>query len=240
MKKVYLLLSLFIIPVFFFSINKVSAATYEFEVSESNFEYINDDFYYIRDYALNHVSENGGYYVIYYSVSSSTYRLVFLQSIKNIELTLNSSSFDIKFWTWSNNEGVLYNYTNNEIVYYTHNTSFLASSAIIDNKIDKYVYLDSNISTIYDTSGNETKITYKDNEYVVNSTTSVPSLYQIYLDSLSDPYEEQKGIINNFYSTIATKIGEFVTNISTNYIFLLIFGIFTLIFVFELIRRYLI
>ena len=52
-----------------------------------------------------------------------------------------------------------------------------------------------------------------------------------------DPFEEDKEIMNNFYTTIFTKISDLAISFANNYTFLLIFGIFILIFVFELIWR---
>ena len=52
MKRVYFILTLFIASFFFVSLNKVRAETIDFEIPESEINYINDEFLEFRDIVI--------------------------------------------------------------------------------------------------------------------------------------------------------------------------------------------
>ena len=70
-----------------------------------------------------------------------------------------------------------------------------------------------------------------------------PSLYSVYTTygniEVSDIHKEEKETIASFYTICIEKIGYLSSQISSNYIYLSMITIFILIFVIELIRRYL-
>ena len=104
-----------------------------------------------------------------------------------------------------------------------------------------YFFLDTNSSNIINTSSYNYTLSYGDKIYTINNGDKFITVYDVYKDINGvedDPvvddnkYPEEKERISNFYITIATKIGELATSFAINYIFLVIFGIFILIFLF--------
>lgn len=255
MKRVYLILTLFIASFFFVSLNKVSADTNELIVPESDFEYLTEDFFKFRELLIEYCNENNKKYIIVPNNSypqraiifdedntGSTYYLDYVQ--------VSGLGYLPRIMTsYSANTNVRYDSTNQKLKITGNDAQTINFRQT--NGSDYYVslryYQDTNLDYIFykDTSH---IITFKYNNlsYELTQGTPPPSLYQIYMDSkvedepiVSDKFIEEKELMNNFYSTIFTKISDLATSLANNYIFLTIFGIFILIFVLELIRRYL-
>lgn len=240
MKKLFIIITLLMSSFFFFSLEKVSAITYiSNDITPEVMSWINEDFYAFRDKVIEHCEENNLYYIIVRSISDSTYKAYVsnrtsrfsfgIQSASNIIIKLIVGGTDV------------YNFTNNDMKYYTT----LPSSSELnmyhyDTGHELYI-LDSNFDFIYNVSVQVAiRYWYNSSVYPVVSGHVFPTLYKIYLDANPippDPYEEERVVMNNFYSTIFTKISDLATSISTNFTFLVIFAIFILIFVFELVRR---
>lgn len=242
MKRLFTIITLLVSSFFLFTTNEVKAETYEYLVNESDFDLINDDFYAVRDYALNYVEENNGYYLIYYSKSYSQYRVVLSPKLSSTTLSYKSSLISLTFNAnpSDNRTGTIYKYENNEFV---NNGSFGSISLELwfnENVIPMNSYLDSNLDFFYTDTSNEIKINYNDFSYVVNSTNSLPSLYQIYLDTQSTPvdkYEEDKIVITSFYTMVSEKFTLLTNLFMQDYVFVLILTIIILIFLLELIFR---
>lgn len=236
MKRVYLLLTLFIASFFF--VTNVHAATYTAELSEDTMSLINDDFFDFRDKIINYVEVNG--YSGYIIGRDGAYYAYLLSE---------GSSFAIKDTPGSSSVLTVYR-------------DKLSFARLIDNEIkvvlssnsgnDPLMYQDVQYFNIFlDSSSpiihtgiynNVHNLNYKNITYTIKRQSIVPSVYDIYLehnvpDEPVDNFLEEKEMMNNFYFTIFTKIDELVTKLANNYIFLLIFGIFILIFIFEIIRR---
>lgn len=237
MKKVLLSLTLFMASFFFITLDKVSAATVNQEITSDVMSWINDDFYSFREKLIELCKENNSYYVItHYNSTSSSFRayvftnksqFYFASVVPNVEIHLyfnNSNQYK-----WENNEIVEMSTTGSNSYYRLYHYSSGYERFIIDSNFD----LNYNLSYSIDYK-------YKDLTYSVTSGTIFPTLYKIYLDENplpTDPFEEDKEILNNFYTTIFTKISDLAISFANIYTFLLIFGIFILIFVFELIWR---
>ena len=243
MKRVYLILTLFIASFFFVSLNKVSAATYTYEISESNFDYINDEFFKLREKTIEYCEANNLSYIIGYNISYgkllshvfnfTTYNFLNQYDMPRIEFGISANMYYIDNDTLKS-YGTLGSYY----------TSFYNKKDV--STFSYLSFLDTNIESINNTSPYFTwDFKYQDLTYTLNSGTKIPTLYEIYLDVkgdepvVSDKFIEEKELMNNFYSTIFTKISDLATSLANNYTFLTIFGIFILIFVLELIRRYL-
>lgn len=261
MKKVYLLLSLFIIPVFFFSIGEVRADMKYNEIPETDFDYLTEDFYKFRDLVIKYSEENSKKYIIFRQ--SSTYPLAVYffdedDSGSNYYLnTINYGGFyapiikisSVQFFRPSDDFSSLNqlsNLTSETSLYYSTNTIYCNSYGCT---FSIRTFLDTNLDYIYYKAINyDVTIIYNDLSYEIsNNTRGVfpPTVYRVYTDIYGDEdssdskFTDEKEIMNNFYSTIFTKIGDLAISFANNYIFLLIFGIMILIFVIELIRRFL-
>ena len=267
MKRVYLILTLFITSFFFVSLNKVSAATYEYEVFEADFEYFDDDFFILRKLVINHSNLFDKNYIITVSFDSSTTATlsayVFDNTIicnlsgsnffdnKNVNnripfITCNSNSENIDLFSLSSDKTSLSKLKSLNSVFFPFRSMY--SSSISNQHFSMHFFLDSNFQNFTPNTLNTTIIKYNDLTYQIpNNEEQVPTLYQIYYDAglapeepkEPDKFESEKELMNNFYSTIFVKISNLATDLTDNYIFLLIFTIFIFIFAIELIRRYL-
>lgn len=234
MKRVYLILTLFMTSFFLFSIKEVKADTYTYDINPTFMDYINEEFLKLREETIKYCTENNINYIISY---------------KDNKLTSYISSFN----TTSFSD---FKYKPRLLMYNNYKKFALSSGAFIeigngsnldlifhDTNLDVnyLLYLDTNLELL-NNSGIDYIFKFNDLDYVVNQGDKLPTLYDMYLDSkpdepiVSDKFTEEQEIINNFYSTTFTKIGDLATTVANNYIFLIIFGIFILIFVFELIR----
>lgn len=103
----------------------------------------------------------------------------------------------------------------------------------------KYL-LDSTMSVYY--SPYEVQINYNGKSYLVNSTTKFKTIYDLYLESggeIPDPHKSEKQIIANFYTICINKISLLTEKIASNYIYLSMIVVLILVFIIELIRRWL-
>ena len=241
MKRLFTIITLIVSSFFLFSINEVRAETNSYELSENYFDYIDETFLTFRENVIKYVEDNNLEVYIIYSLSVGNYRAY-----------VNNDGYSLYSTTPYGANSVLQFYFRNytklkpdasgEIVVDTSSTAaatenILSSSSVLQN------YIDTNIPLQYN-GAHEYIINYNDSTYTISKGSYIPTLYQIYLEhnkpvEPDDPYEEEKNIINNFYSTTIAKIGDLATTFANNYVFILIFGIFILIFVIELIRRYL-
>ena len=121
MKKVYLILTLFMTSLFFFSINKVSADTV-YEVQASNLDYINEDFNSLRDKTIEYCNENNMFYIMTYE---SGYYLSYIFAEESLEIQYNDRTSGLNLRkNYSFESFRLYN---GEFLLYGTGTSFLKS-----------------------------------------------------------------------------------------------------------------
>lgn len=221
----------------------VYADTYDFNILLSNNDYINEDFLYFRDKVINYptVLNNNKHYLIYFT--SNEYRAYLIDTCDistslyrrntslpyQIELNYSSSS---SFYYWR--------LVNDNLAYY--NTSytrfFLALPPITTSFNYRYEsFLDSDCDITY-TGDADFNVVYENYSFTLTNGDKLPSLYEIY-NSANNVVSDNYPILTTFYTTVSEKIILFVNSLLDNYIYLFIFGIFILIFLIELIRRYL-
>ena len=245
MKKVLLSLTLFMASFFFVTLNKVNAMEYDLEFNVNDLQLINDSFFEYKEKVVNFLSENNlSDFIILYS--QNRYKAIAIDN----DCILKFNTQYIKAGVWylylvaSNCSAMSYSDSSN--IEFT-NTSYSENLAILANNssyISRFVYSSNFLLSTSEIGSHVYNLNFQDKIYIYNSS-QVYSLYDIYLDfnkpeeepALPDKFTEEKEILNNFYSTIFTKITDLANNFANNYIFLLILGIFILIFVFELIWR---
>ena len=241
MKRLFTIITLLVSSFFLFSINEVRAETYTYELTENDFSYFNDDFFTFREQVIDYMESNNftGYYI--YGHNLTTLRAFLLNSNSYPSFSNVSGSNNIFYIYCENCSDVKFN-SSGELEFVKHYTGGYKNQILNSTNGNTLGnYLDSNLSPI-SYSNNTYIINYNNSTYTIEKGSSAPTLYQIYLENTTpvepdDPYKEEKEVINNFYSTIIIKIGDLATSFASNFIFLLILGIFILIFVFELIRR---
>lgn len=238
MRKLLIILTMIVSSFFFYSSNAF-AATYNFTINESDIDFINDDFFTIRNLALDYVKENGGYYVIWIT-SDNIYYVHFFSSFSDKYYYILNKSFR----TWvTTDSSFRYELKNNELTSKISETnSSTASSFDSNNVLEQYVFLDSNLDFYAKTTDLIIFLSYKDNIYSLNDSTPLLSLYDIYLDingggEVPDIHTEEKEILSNFYILVIDKINYLATIIINNYIYLSVIGVFIFIFVIELVFR---
>lgn len=247
MKRVYLILTLFITSFFFISLNKVNAATYEFTVNESELDYITDDFLKFRELLIEYCNTNNKKYVIVPNTSYPLRAMVFDEDTSGtsyyLEFVNVGSQGYLPFIFISGATSVRYqsdsqslyigSTSNQRISFYTTSGPTFTLKYFQDTNLDYIPYT----GTVYSVN-----FKYNDLTYSFSDGELPPSIYKIYSDTNIplDKFEDEKVLINNFYSIIFIKISNLATDLANNYTFLLIFTIFILIFIIELIRRYLI
>lgn len=243
MKKVYTTIILFV-SLFFFCSHNANALV----ISDDTLNLINEDFFKVRELANKHCSNNSQqYFVIRYSDSYSTYIVEFFNDPYTIEIT-RSNGFNFKVSVdYYTNPLNRYKYTDNNLIYLD---KYSYSNYSIDNSGTGFTfYLYSNFPVI-NTSSSSAEIYYyssDDYPYMVEVNSKFLSLYEHYLningltdeDLSPDIHKEEKEILSNFYTLVIEKINLLANSIIENYIYLTIIGLFILIFLIYLIRRYL-
>lgn len=239
MRKIFMILTLIVSSFFIFNIS-VEAKTIDYTVQDKHYEFINEDFFKLRELVINYVNENNKYYVIHNnSAGSSLLASVFDCSyLEMLNYSLYNSCGFIKYRLSNDKLSLEQSGTGSSFsTQYTNTVGYFS-----------YAFMDTNVKDIISKDTNTYIIRYNDLIYTIEPGDILPTLYQIYLDENyvepepepEDPHLEEKEILSNFYTTVITKIGELANNVFNNYILLFSIGIFIFIFVFEVIfRRYL-
>lgn len=251
MKKITLkfsiFLPLFLTSFFLFSFN-VNADTYSFNISSDDINFLKDNLSTMVSTADNFISSDpdlshdyfivylwSNYYLFVKPSTNNSYVVAYIGSTNNGPFTINANAYYGKFSS-----------DFKEITDF--NKSSLGALKAIYSKA-KYFYSTYDIYFSTNT-GNIYSFNYLDFSFLVNDSTNdyLPSLYNLYrtwysddiLPSFSPPEpEDNTPILTNFYTTVGNKVGELAVNMSDNYVYLAIIGVFILIFLIELIRRYL-
>lgn len=226
--------TLFIILSFFFSVH-VKADTYNYEISSSDFEFLFDeDFNLLKDYMD---SLNTKYYIFRKNgvYSSFSYNSGFITNVTSSQLSINRGAGSYTFHYFEVSNGSV---TERNNFYYSDTIrNFIVSSSIYYNN-----YLYSNFDLVLSDSPlvNTYNISYDNYSFTIglNSDLIIPSLYDIY-NEVNTNESDNFPKLTQFYTIVFEKITLFANNLLDNYIYLSIFGIFILIFLIELIRRYL-
>lgn len=255
MKKLFTIITLLMSSFFLFSINEVSADTIDYIIRDEEFEILEtQEFKELREKAIEYCEANDKYYFIGFSQNNFNISAIRAFIIDKGDYKLSNTSAggtNFPIFSFGNITYYKYKIDNGSFILDTTSTYeylpfwYRDSSSVYHFSYIRY--FDTNIELMDFESGENTiNLTYNDFTYSVNVGDHFPSLYEFnkLMNSsgedepvVSDKFIEDKEMMNNFYSTIFTKVGDLATSFASNYIFLLILGIFILIFVFELIWR---
>lgn len=230
MKKSFIVTLFLVLSSFFFISIKEVKADDPFIVDLPNdvLNSIDLEFFSVRDSVIEYANANSlkyllfrinSNYLIYFSEKdsfTSTGRSWLENSSENfIYASCSSEKLELQFSAKNNNK-------------ITFSTNYL-----------KYL-VDSTMSVYY--SPYEVQINYNGNSYLVNSTTKFKTIYDLYLESggeVPDPHKSEKQIIANFYTICIDKLGYLGEQIVSNYVYLSMIVVLILVFIIELIRRWL-
>ena len=236
MKRLYIVLTVFLSSFLFLFTKEVKAADYTQEI---DFSLINNDFISLKNQVEDFINEDtsySDYYYIFYDSDSSYKAYVFSQYKWNFKLfTINSSGFRI--------DGVSYM----NCIVLTLDSSPSVESIVFNNFYfnSTKVLLYTNFENIEFYSG-EALFTLGDQSFVFNSQSEdrffplynmYMNLYGEYSPSDNPVPVDNTPILTNFYTTVIEKINYLCGVIVGNYVYMSIFVIFILIILIELIFR---
>ena len=232
MKKMFYMLALIVSSFLLFNIEVKADNEYVVTYPDNFLDYINDNFFTVREYAISNLDNEYPYYILIKDVVSNDYYIYcynYSDFISKGRTWFQSSSSDAKLIVYFGNG-------NEPKIFYNRNITYSSDY--------NYLILDSNMNIFYDPYS--LQINYLDKSYIVNSTSKFLTTYDIYKEvngigeETDTSHDSELSIIQSFYEVSISKISYLAESISSNYIYLSIFGVFILIFVFELIfRRYL-
>lgn len=249
MKKLLIIMTLFLSSFFFLSLKEVKADEYNIEfdnfdyvgetfleVKEAADQYINDSSNTYTDYLI-YISSGKFYYVAAFSSLSSDSSYCYLEYLDHVS--------DYRMLCKAISIGKILEYKNGSLSNYSAVNPYSAVSynPILTPKYSNY-FLYSTFDFIYtNTLDIDMSINIKHLDFTlkVNNGDKIHSMYEFYNLYNSpveeNPHQEEIDKVTNFYSMIIEKIGYLADQIVNNYILLFIIGIFILIFVFLLIFR---
>lgn len=222
MKKSFIVTLFLVLSSFFFiSIKEVEA----YEINIENLDMINEEFFKLKEVSEEYISSSSEYdnfiiakdgnklysYIFKYNNSySCSAKTSFLLNVKNDYRIATLYNGELYFNGGGNN---LYVRT---LPYYSSLNFNLDSNSTLTLKFeDRYFEINpgEKLLTYYDV--------YKDNQY------------------FKDPHLGEKEVIANFYTICIDKLGYLGEQIVSNYVYLSMIVVLILIFIIELIRRWL-
>lgn len=230
MKKSFIFTLFLVLSSFFFiSIKEVEAEDITFTCPEDRISLLNEEFYSYREKVINYANENNYYYYIYYWLYGNEYSVIFFHSDSDSFLadsryefsSLNYNISDIKLLSLSN----------------TTNFSDITNLDSFSFGFNDFTLLDYSfkIFTTYNVN-----LVCNGKTFVFNQNNKLPSLLDFTSsEPVIDSHLGEKQIIANFYTICIEKIKYLGDKIVSNYIYLSMLVIFILIFIIELIRRWL-
>lgn len=252
MKKLFIIMTLFLSSFFLFCNKEVKA--YEFEVN-LDFSLITDDFITMKNTVESFISSDETYsdkYFIYYWVPNKQYYVAFMpleysyQPIVNVYSTYIQTLFAKVSGT----------YTFNRYIYSSDYLSLSQSSSMSFNQNNTYKFdntsfgfipIYSNFDILMNKDSSNSTIIYKYDDFVsvntANGTDTFKTLYTLYeeynsfIGNEEEMHKEELSKVESFYNVIIEKLGYLGETLVSNYIYLSIIVIFILIFVFKLIFR---
>ena len=226
MKK-SLVITLFLVlsSFFFISIKEVNAKAY-YEVNISNFDFYNDTFLEFKRKTEGYLnSTDYTYYNIYYYHNSNYYSACYFNSGMSFSTSLITElkegycTQDFKSFS---KERVV-SYFSGNIYYYPQ---YIVNSNYYPKFSLSYVYIYNDFS--YEMPGGS-KFIFPYDFYLKYQENIVPP----------DPHKSEKQIIANFYTICIDKLGYLGEQIVSNYVYLSMIVVLILVFIIELIRRWL-
>lgn len=245
MKKLYIILALIMSSFFFYSSN-VYAAYYNTKLSDEELTLINETFFERKSLIEKFSKDNG--YNYYYFGSNEDGSEYFIFFYKELPTTISNIGYDSIYIGLTKASFDYYILKDNM---FTYNSSGNSTNRLLYRESSKLWihynnYLYSNFSINFSASMDKGYMYSEDDELLFNYTsdTVLPSLLDLYVISggvIPDTNSgfEGKETLDNFYTISIEKISLLATYFIENKIYLCILTILVLIFVIELIRRYL-
>lgn len=228
MKKFVFAFTILLSSFFFFNSYVKASDPFIVNYDDNVLSSINEEFFTIRNLVIDFANQNSYNYMIWYN--DGIYRYFFVDSSKKIYFSTGRSWFENSSFLWA---VYTLNLETEEFILSNSSYNFVSSSSEI------YCLLDSNIDIYYDPYS--LNINYSGNTYVVDSTTKLKTIYDIYLEFGGvvpvDPHQEEIDKVGNFYTLCIDKLKYLSEVFLSNYIYLSIIVIFIIIFVFKLIFR---
>lgn len=227
MKKLNIIFAL-IISSFFLLSSNVSADVVTYEINDSDFDYFTDEFYELRELAIEYCNENDMYYLIY-SDNGSLFARIF------------DKTYSFKIY---DNSGVRVYIKGQHTKYKVQNNTLVGSGSssllnlyfINNDSLQYFNFLDTNVDVIF-TSGTPFIIKFNDLSYDISISSKVPTLYEVYQEYQSSQVDPKAEIVTNFYVLIIDKIKLLTNYIASDYIILSALVIFIFVAVIGLVRR---
>lgn len=238
MKKLLIIITLFVSSFFLFCNKEVKAYEYIKEVDFS----IMEDVIALKEKLNIYVAEDStlsDYYIIYFDQGTIAY-YVLKSSVDSLSFSYSSDSFSIKIpstmKSGTNLDVINPSSSVSSKVFYIYSTNtYRTNSLILYTNLD--LFHSSNHSIVY----NYQNFSYVDSFSYGSKFNSLYDIYIIYQEYLGieqeNPHQEEIDKVTNFYTMVIEKIEYLANEISNNYIFLFVIGIFIVTFVFLLIFR---
>lgn len=239
MKKLLIIITLFVSSFFFISIEDAKA--YDF-TKDVDFSLI-DEVLLLKeklDIFIETDTTYSDYYLIYYDCGNIYYYLLSIDGSTDLFTTSATSTRFVVNANQSLNKGSnlinisLSSSVSNQKFYIYENNELLKNDIILYSNFDlKYTYSNHTITYFYQ-DFSYIEIVIKDNK--------VNTLYDLYLEYNKqlipeNPHQEEIDKVTSFYTMVIEKIEYLANEISTNYILLFVIGIFIVTFIFLLIFR---
>ena len=233
MKKLLLIITLFVSSFFLFCRNEVKASEVILDIT---FDLIDDTFLNVKNLADEFLTTNTDYdtYIIVYK---SGYKVYFFKNASASKVSCNVYSGDLSCPLYKS-------YT----AYSYYSSSSTLGGASTSSSFGTFDYASKFSNILYSTipfiqsGGYSTDIinlNYQGNTKMVLYEETVPLVYDLYLEINSSEEEvpEELENVTNFYLMVIEKINYLAEQIATNYVLLSIIGIFIIVFLFLLIFR---
>lgn len=239
MKKLFIIMTLFMSSFFLFCNKEVKAYEYNYNF---DFDYLPEDFIEKKELVDNFIKEDtslSNNYIIRFSITGNekAYYVIFVDNTNFLKATYSSGKLILSFTS-------SYTYktigSNNSLGNNVNSTSSI--NLFINGIYQNYIlYANFDIPTNND---NHT-INFISDDYSktfqLNGFDKLPTIYDMYLEKNNifpeNPHQEEIDKLSNFYNIVIEKLGYLAETIVSNYIYLSIIVIFILIFLFILIFR---
>lgn len=230
MKKSFIFTLFLVLSSFFFiSIKEVEAEDITFTCPEDRISLLNEEFYSYRDKVINYANENNYYYYIYYWLYAKKYQVVFFHS--DSDSFLVDSRYEFNSYNYNISDVKLLSLSD------TTNFSDIINMESFSFGFSDFTLLDYsfNVFTTY-----EVNLVCNDKTFVFNQNNKFPSLYDFTAsEPVIDSHLGEKEVIANFYTICIEKIKYLGEQIVNNYVYLSMIVVLILVFIIELIRRWL-
>lgn len=222
MKK-SLVITLFLVlsSFFFISIKEVKA----YEINIENLDMINEEFFKLKEVSEEYISSSSEYdNFIIAKDGNKLYSYIFKYN------NSYSCSVNTNFLLKVNNYFKITYLYNGELYFNGGGNSLMVRT------LPYYSSLNFNLD-----SNSTLTLKFEDRYFEINSGEKLLTYYDVYKDNqyFKDPHLGEKEVIANFYTICIDKLGYLGEQIVGNYVYLSMIVVLILVFIIELIRRWL-